>query len=463
MKKERFTTHGLISGGVGAGKTQILWGLIEQIAVKKNRKAIIYDVKGDWTSAMPNALLLSPWDSRSASWAITDDVNTPQAAEVFAQSLIPSKDGEFWGPAARTILVGVLMKHIHDYQHEGIPWGWRKLADSLAADPYELRDVMANHYPAGLRLLADPTSTTALNVLQTVSAHTRAIEQLAIAWDDGTPRASFSLRAWAKDRYTGPRQIILQAGEKELTARYIGAMINTLMPLIISPALRDAERTRTLAIFLDEFTSIGKLENISQALDKGRSKGCVVWLGFQSIDQIRATYSPDFASGLMSMVGTNIACRMSMGETQNFIAGLFGKRRVAITSHSQSPGSMGPTISQHEETRPVVLPSQLGELGPIKRGKGFAIRAIVSVGSDPLLLEFPGKPIPKLRPGFVAAAWTKGVPKRSLGPKKDPVESMPSRLRNNLPKVEPAMGKVNDRQPDLLDKLVKKRGKEREI
>lgn len=447
LKKQQWTRHLLIMGGVGAGKTQILWPLIEQIAVKKNRKTIIYDVKGDFTQALPGALLISPWDARSAKWEICRDVRTPQAAETLAQSLIPAKDGEFWGPAARTVLVGVLTKLMHQKEHAGESWGWRKLADTLAADAYELHDLMAAYYPPGLRLLADPSSTTALNVLQTVSAHTRVIEQLAVAWDDGMPRESFSLSAWAQDRYRGPKQVILQAGpDKELTARYIAAMVNTLIPLVISPSLKDAEESRTLAFVIDEFTSLGKID-IAPFIDKGRSKGCVVMLGFQSIDQVKDIYGPNFASGLMAMVGTTIACKVSMGETQNFIAGQFGKRRVALTSHSQSAGA-APSVSQHEETRPVVLASQLGDLGAYKTRKGFGIKAIVSIGGDPMLMEFPGRALPRLRPGFVAASWTKGVPKLAPDEGRDPQFATPARLKQEGNEV------VAARKMDPLDRLM---------
>lgn len=455
LAKGRFTRHGMISGGVGKGKTQILWPLIEQIAIKKNRKAVVYDVKGDYTAAMADALLIAPADARSAYWDVSADIRTPEAAETLAQSLIPSKDGEFWGPASRAIVVGVLISLIYERQHEGKPWGWRSLADRLiASDPYELHDLMATYYPPGLRLLADPSSTTALNILQTIAAHTRIIEQLAVAWGNGEGRQGFSFRRWAHDGYKGPRQVILQAGkDRELTSKSIAAMFNTLIPHVINPSLKDAEQTRTLAFFIDEFTSLGRIDEIGSLIDKGRSKGCVVWLGFQSIEQVKERYSPNFASALMSMVGTHVVCGISMGETQTFIANLFGKRRVAITSFSQSPGAAGPSISQHEETRPVVLPSQLGALGVVKKTKGHIVQAIVKTSgiSDPLLLEFPVKSLPKLRPEFVPAEWTKGVPKQAKR-NAAPLDASGARLNRGTPK--PEIETLQDRNQTVADDSV---------
>ena len=239
-------------------------------------------------------------------------------------------------------------------------------------------------------------------------------------------------------------------------------MFNTLIPHVINPSLKDAELTRTLAFFIDEFTSLGRIENISDFIDKGRSKGCVVWLGFQSIEQVKERYSPNFASNLMSIVGTHVVCGISMGETQTFIANLFGKRRVAVTNFSHSPGAAAPSISQHEETRPVVLPSQLGAMGRVIKRKGFIIQAIVKTAgiTDPLLLEFPGRKLPELRPAFVAAEWTKGVPKTTKRTLTEPTQTTASKLNLGAPKVEQAQEEVAPQiaaEPvDPLDRVFKK-------
>jgi hypothetical protein len=419
--KKHWNKHVLITGSVGSGKTVILSGFVRQLfdAGKHGRKLLLHDIKGDWTRAYADrAILISPWDKRSRGWNISADITTPQAAATLAQSLIPSKDGEFWGPAAQSIVIGVIHELMHDRQHLGQDWGWRTLADRLTLDAEELRAILAAHYPQALRLLQDPTSNTALNVLQTISAHTRIIEQLAVAWGNGEGCKGFSLVDWASDSYRGRRQVIVAAGpDRELTARYIGAMVNTLVPLITTPALPDDEEIRTIAIVLDEFTSIGKITDIGRLIEMGRSKSCFLVLGYQNQAQIKEIYGPNFSEALPSMVGTQIICQLGMGETANTVANLFGRRRVTLTTHSFSAGSTGASSAQHEEMRQVVTPSDLTSgLGVIKHRRfamGFGIRAIVSIGGDPLLLEFPGEVLEKKFPAFVPAKWTKGVPARS--------------------------------------------------
>lgn len=67
----------------------------------------------------------------------------------------------------------------------------------------------------------------------------------------------------------------------------------------------------------DEFTSIGRLA-VEALTAVGRSKGCIVILGFQDKAQINSIYDQNFASSLESMVGTvNLNTRLSAGGTSS--------------------------------------------------------------------------------------------------------------------------------------------------
>jgi hypothetical protein len=457
LPKKHWTRHMLIVGKVGGGKTQVIWPIVRQLSEMGGvgRKTIILDIKGDWTRALPNAALVNPWDARSYVWDIAADLNNSQAIQIFAETLIPIKEGDFWSGASQQIVIGLIQKLAHDRQHHNKPWSWPELAAALVMDPYELKDLLLQHYPPGARLMEDPSSTTALNVLQTVVAHTLIIQQLAVAWE-GEGRKKVSFRRWARDDYTGRRQIIL-AGRpgSEMTTRFVAAILNTLIPNIISPTLPDNEEGRTLAFILDEFTSVGKI-NIAPLIEVGRSKGCTVILGFQALDQVKARYGPDFANGLMSMVGTHIICETAMGETQNALANLFGRRRVTMTNHTRSAG--GWSIGQHEEQRQVVAPTFIGQqLGVVHHANGFGVNAIVSLGKgDPMVLEFPGSPMPLLRDASVPAAWTESVPKREPVKKAEDIEAGLARLAMKPKAVDEKPRTIEPE--DRLAQLAKKHG-----
>ena len=412
LPKTKWTKHTLIYGGVGSGKTQILIPILRRI-FRSNRKAILYDVKGDITSFFPSALLISPWDKRSAVWDIGRDVCTRDAAQEFASSIIPSNEKDpFWTNAAQFLMTGVLFSL---QAEKGTDWGWQALAERCNYDQPKLLDLMSRFYPKGANVIADPDSTQTGSVISTLAAYTRLIDDLAVAWGNTEGKERFSLRDWLRPDYAGPRQIILQAGKGEkLTSAYIAAMINVIVPEIISPAMPDNELGRTLFFVLDEFTSLSKIK-IQHLLDKGRSKGVCCVLGFQDFAQVRKVYGQDDAKSIASMVGTHIVCRVGPGETRDMIANqVIGKRRVATLNTNVSTGNANTTTttSYHEDERPIILPAQLtSELGARqdKSPAGFSIRALYLSDGDVLMLDWPGTDTKKLkkRHSYLEAPWVK--------------------------------------------------------
>lgn len=414
LPKTRWTKHTLIYGGVGSGKTQILIPILRRI-FHANRKAILYDVKGDITSFFEKALLISPWDKRSAVWDIGRDVCTRDAAQEFASSIIPSNEKDpFWTNAAQFLMVGILFSL---QAEKGTGWGWQDLAERCNYDQAKLLELMQRFYRKGANVIADPDSTQTGSVISTLAAYTRLIDDLAVAWGNAEGRERFSLRDWLRPDYAGPRQIILQAGKGEkLTSAYIAAMINVIVPEIISPALSDNELGRTLFFVLDEFTSLSKIK-IQPLLDKGRSKGVCCILGFQDFAQVRKVYGHEDAKSIASMVGTHIVCRVGPGETRDMIANqVIGKRRVATLNTNISTGNANTTktTSYHEDERPIILPAQLtSELGARqdKSPAGFSIRALYISDGDVLMLDWAGTDTRTLkkRRSYIESDWVKPV------------------------------------------------------
>lgn len=419
LPKSHWNKATLICGGVGSGKTQILLYILDQLERRK-AKAIIYDVKADFTSYYPKSYLISPWDKRSVYWHVAKDLNTATAVSAFAASLIPDnpKGEPFWTQAPRTVLIGVI-KLLRNQFYD--TWGWRTLSRTLNLPREQLYESLRGIAPDAAMLIGPKDSNTVQSILSILSAAARIVHELAEAWEEPAfdpNRTGIAFSEWAKDDYQGPRQIILQAGpDRTMTSAYIAAIVNALVPAIVSPILPDDE-SRCLAFVLDELTSIGKID-IAPLIDKGRSKGVVAILAYQDIAQVREVYGEEMAKALTSMVGTNLVLKMGMGPTRDAIAEHFGKRRVGITTHSRAPGTKGVSVQQHEEARAVIdSPSLTTELG-LQRGKqwpeGFAIRAIASIGGDPLMLDWPGVKKQRKRKGFVRADWLSGFHRPASG------------------------------------------------
>lgn len=398
LAKKHWSRHIWLYGGSGSGKTQVLLRLLQQI-IARDWKLFLYDVKGDFTSVFRRPIIVSPFDARSYVWDVASDVKTPTDAAAFASSLIPEAEGngKFWSLAAQQILIGVLRELQNT---RGTDWGWQDLANATSRSAMEMAPALQRHYAKAAPLIVNEDSQATASVLATLAGYTRVIDDLALAWPTVGKRR-FSIREWIRDDYTGRKQVIVQSGpDAALASAYIAAMINVAVPSIVSPTLPDNEEGRFIGFVLDELSSIGRIA-LGPLVDKGRSKGVVVMAGVQDLAQVKQVYGDNEARAMTGMVGTHIICQVQMGETRRELADLMGSRKVAIADQEHAI----------EQGMPVVHADELTDSLGFRRGKqfgkvGWGIRAIVQMGGDPLLLDFPGVALPKVREGQVPAKWT---------------------------------------------------------
>lgn len=410
LPKRTWCRHVLITGSVGSGKTQVIFPIVQQV-IEKKKKLFLVDVKNDYTPALPDAVILSPWDRRSVYWDIAADVRTSAQAAAFASNMIPTDNGanKFFSTAAEMILIGCVRAL---QQHAGTSWTWKDLDELLSMSAQELSVVVARSYAKAKPLLSGGGVTSA-SVLATLAAHTQTISQLAEAFGDGRdehgqPRSRLSLVAWANDDYDGCPTIIAQTGpDSALTQRYLAAAVNILVPQILRLPDDVSEEGRAIVIVLDELAAVGKI-NLAPLIDKGRSKSVSVVIGCQDlVNQVSEIHGSHFAKALPSMVGTHVIGQMQAGPTCTAMAQQFGQRRVALTTITAGERG-GPMVS--EEWRPVVQPTDLRMGLGYRKGKrypnGHAVRLVASLGGDVLALDWPIRAMPQLRPAFVPAAWT---------------------------------------------------------
>lgn len=403
VAKKLLARHMFIYGSVGSGKSVILKHMLEQV-VRLDKKAFIYDIKGDFTSIFRRPVIVCPFDKRSWIWDVGRDVATVTQASAFAQSIVPSEEGAgaFWSSAAQSILEGC----VRELQStRGKDWGWSELASLIARPVDAMFNALSVHYPRAAVLIANPESGTTSSVMACVANGTAIIERLALAWPERKPDRMFSMLDWISDDYTGRQQVIVQSGPDEVLARsYISAMINCAVPEIISPSLPDDEAGRYLGFFFDELTSAGRL-NIEPLLALGRSKGVVACMAVQDWSQVERVYGDKTAQAFSGLVGTHIVCQLQVGETRERISRNLGKRTVAWRTHDDK-------ATVHEESKAIVSPGRLTDDLGFRKGKAYGperwgIRAIVQTTGDLLLLDWPGVSYPKVREGQKRARWTK--------------------------------------------------------
>ena len=404
-----------IVGGIGSGKTVILTELMEQHFQRK-RRMLIYDVKGDFTQMfihLPNCRLLCPWDERSVLWDIGRDINTQGRAKAFANGFFPpaGNDGKIWNDGAALIFTAILIEIMREH---GRDWGWDTINRWISMSHAELVEKLQRDHPLAVKAMAKEGSNTAASMEMTLGIGVQFIADLAQAWNRSARVERFSWQEWMTKPRTEQRQIIVKAGpDRKATTALMGGIFNYLANAVCdSSLLPDDELGRSLVFCIDELATIGRFP-IDDMIAVGRSKGCVITLGTQDIAQLDAIYGKETRKAIESSMATKIYCQIAMGDTRKEVSEAFGYRQIANTlpQHTFSATGNSQTLSIKSEPRAVIDASDFTELLGPRRGKhykdGFAIRAILSCGRDPLLLEWEGTRWPKPNPASVPASWTR--------------------------------------------------------
>ena len=441
-------SHALIVGGAGAGKTTILWPLIQQIMDRGDR-AIIFSFKGDFEQRIGAGekigrqfALLAPWDSRSALWSVGRDIQTRLDAEALANTLIPeppggSKSDPMWTNGSRSLLVGI----ISDVQREfGTRWGFAELAKRSAealADFPVLKKIIERESPQAYSLISGGASSkTTASFLATISSFLTQVINLGVAADNLKKSAAgrqWSVDAWLSASSPVPRVAVLgfRPSAKAISQAWGSSLIEQIV-LKLSDLPDVSPDQRRIWLILDEVPKLGQVPSITDALETLRSKGVRVILGTQGIDQIEETYSKNIARSWATQTATKIIGRISEPESQKWAAALIGEReleRFSSQYNVQSGGQGGSTNggSYQRVKEYIVMPGEFGSIATVTK---HGPRAILHVaGSNQSgLLDWPfisqavvragrdAHQAPWVMPGYARPDWGTTPPKVAAPP-----------------------------------------------
>lgn len=377
------TTHFLVAGTTGSGKTlllnRLMASVLPTIGKKRpdrtpfDRRALVYDAKGDLLSTLHGMadcriVTLHPFDTRGAAWDIARDVTTPAAALQVASLLVPPERGGSGNPffplAAQNLVRGVLLSFM---QTVGEDWSFRDLLLALRFEE-RLRQVLEKS-PEGRAILDQffQAGETLQGVRATLAARTAPFEVIAAAWD--TAAEKVSLQEFVAGEF------ILVLGNDETSRTALDAVNRLLFQRLTELILGQSEsRTRQTWLFLDEVREAGKLEGLSRLMTKGRSKGACLALGFQAIEGMREVYGQNVADEITGLCNNKALLRLESPASAQWASELFGKceeldRRESWSRSRSGRGLLptcgrGRTRTEQRLTTEAVLASEVMTLPP---------------------------------------------------------------------------------------------------
>ena len=437
---KRENQHFLIVGSPGAGKTQIIYPMIDQV-YKRGDKAIIWDIKGTFIQAyagQPGVDLLAAWDKRSINWSPGADIRSELDCQQVAGIMFPPnpKDSQpFFLNSARQILEAIFM--YLDLQNQS--WGWGDVWSIISQDRKEVAKILSTFEDGkALANVLGADTKSAEDIYSTLVGHAQqTIRWYAKAW----PKGNVSLRKWVHS----DSKLLIIGGIPERTD-IAQATANMAVEIITNEVLSlSDDLDRRVWLFLDELATLGKLTSLLNAFSLGRSKGLCVVAGIQDVGKLEHHYGTQLAKSITNTFSTMMILRCSDNDTAQWASKALGEQDVVITQKSSSSGSSdgksssSTSESEVHKTRPVFMPSEITNFQNLN--------GVLKVSNWPLIVvRWLFKAIPQDQPLVEEADWLKKKEKPSVEVKPVIKEDPPRYSKLPEPPEEP-----NTTSPFRLD------------
>ena len=372
--------HFLISGTTGAGKTQVINGMLRSIRKRGNR-AVIADPAGGFYArfGQPGDLLFNPFDRRTVDWSPFAEIRADYDCERIAKAIIPDLDGgesAQWQLFAQTLLAKAMLS-----MHRNGERSMKRLMHWMAsADQKELEPLLSGTAAA---VMCQKGNDKMLN-------NTRATMLPYLSIFDYLPdEGRFSIRQFIQEDWRDNWLFITYRDDQMGMLRNLVA---TALEMALVEGLSLSEnQERGLWYVMDEVDSLGKVTSLRAGLTKLRKYGGRCVLGLQTVAQLRTTYGRDEAQTLIANTSVKCILRAGDSETAKNMEHELGEQEIERTqvNDSFSTSDNGQSQSQNTSTQVVrqsaVLASEIMGLPDLQ---GF--------------LKIPGDEIARIKVEYVA-------------------------------------------------------------
>ena len=366
LPRDAETRHGVMLGVTGSGKSVAILQMIAAF-VSRGDRAVIADPDGDAMRVFwrDGDVILNPEDARSVRWNVLAELRNESDYKLFAAALMPdekSDDNNKWVEDGRAVLAAAL-KAFHQHQ-----LGTQEdLAAILAADDSGRLAVLCEGTGAA-RYFAPGNEKMLGSVLATLR---KPADTLLLASRGEGPE--FSVRKWVRGvrqkgiGHEGTLWLPYRADQvpllRDAFASWLAIAMREVLSLPVDPE-------RRVWFVIDELDQLGRITDIELTMTKGRKKGAALYVGYQSISQLRQHYGHDMARTINEQCGNRLILRCDTSEgggTAGFASELIGDREIVRQEHSHSRTvaerpSRSTSTAERRHVERAVLPAEITQL-----------------------------------------------------------------------------------------------------
>ena len=357
LVKNSETSHILLSGTTGSGKSNAFHTLLPKIRSRGNA-AILVDIEGDMVARYfrpKRDILLNPFDQRGRCWDLWAELERESLYQVFAQAVVPPlKDvrDKLWENAARKILIAALRKFKQQ--------GW--------TSPLKLYEQLVYSNPKEFEMFFQGTdaATFAQEKGEKLTLSVRAsLEQYLDFFKylpDPQGQQTFCIRNWVKTCLPQENWLFFSATEEDrhallpLLSGWSDLAMSALMSL-------PKDYRRRLWLVLDELPALNALPCLMNSLARARKYGGCVLAGVQNFKQLDLTYGRVEAEVLIDLFNTKVFFKSTENSTAEWVSKTLGEREETEVVENLSYGANttrdGVSLNQQTKRTPLVIPTEV--------------------------------------------------------------------------------------------------------
>lgn len=380
VAREEESSHFLLMGDTGTGKSSLIRQLLEQIA-DRGEAAIVYDPALEFTPQFyePDRgdQILNPLDTRMPYWSPGDEVQHKAEALAFAKSLFPDdrRDNRFFIEAPRRVFARLL--------------SFKPTAADIAQwlqTPAEIDRRLAGTELASMIDASAPSQRA--GVLASLSM---VGESFQLIPDRAETKSTWSAYDWAQHR---KGWLFLTSTPQTLDR--LRPLISLWFDLLLMRLLAGGS---PVWVILDELPTLNKLPKLPEALAVARKPNVRLVIGLQGRAQLEARYDKE-AEAMLSQPATKAFLRTSEPRAAEWISKALGeiefeRLRESVNQDKVFAGyrRKSHNFSLDRQVKPLVLPS---EIMGLKNLAGY-----LKSGNHIVRIRFEPNPVQPRQPAFV--------------------------------------------------------------
>ena len=368
LVKDSETSHILITGTTGSGKTTCMNELLPQVR-SKNQPAIVIDYTGAMTDkyydpSRGDMIIGSYGDSAKdevCSWDFWKDVEDEHNLAIIASSLFADKGGgydEMWNNASKQFFKDAVKCVIAEAKSAQSSPKVKDLYDLLARD--KLADVNKKLKGYASASMLDPNNDkTAMSIRTNTIAFIDWMENFIES------EQKCSIDQWFSNLQDGGRWLFLRSSPKQRVAlrnfhsMLLDLCINQLMELGV-------DHNRRIWMIIDELPALKRLPSLSTALSEFRKYGGCIMASIQSPHQLFEIYGQNIAYSMLDQFNTKFIFRTDEHNFASYLCKGFGDIEYKESSENYSYGAHemrdGVNFSMIEKKKPLLSPADLASL-----------------------------------------------------------------------------------------------------